>query len=346
MNNIVRLLVCLMSLLLLNDLSYAQSGSSGYMVIDSLRLGGEGGWDYLAVDPEAQRLYVSRSSHVQVVDIAKLSLVGDIPNTPGVHGIALPPSVDRGYTSNGRDSSVTVFERSTLKSIATIRVGARNPDAILYDPSTGRVFTFNGGSASTTAIETATGTVAGTLPLGGKPEFAVSDGEGKIFVNIEDKSEIVAFDARSLKELGRWSLAPGEEPSGLAIDRANRRLFAVCGNRLMVILDSESGKKVATLPIGSGVDGAAFDPGMHMAFSSNGEGTMTVIREEDPGQFSVLENIPTRRGARTVTVNDKTHRVYTVAARYGPAPAPTADRPHPRPAIEPGSVTLYVIGTR
>jgi YVTN family beta-propeller protein len=324
--------------------AYSQTISTGYHIIDSLQLGGEGGWDYLTVDTAAQRLYISRGSRVQVVDLEKLSVTGEIPNTSGVHGIALALSRGRGYTSNGRDSSVTVFDLRSLKELTRIRIDARNPDAILFDPFSGRVFTFNGGSANATVIETETNTAVATVPLGGKPEFAVSDGMGRIYVNIEDKSEIVAFDARSLKILKRWPLGPGEEPSGLALDREHQRLFSVCGNRLMVIVDANSGTIVATMPIGGGVDGAAYDQSQHLAFSSNGEGTLTVVKAERSDKYFVVETVSTRRSARTLTIDPKTHRIYTVAARFGPTPEPTADRPRPRPPIEPGSVTLYVLG--
>ncbi|MBI1802916.1 MAG: YncE family protein [Ignavibacteriae bacterium] len=321
-----------------------QSTASGYHIIDSLKLEGEGGWDYLTVDTSSERVYISRSSRVQVVDIGKHSLVGEIPNTIGVHGIALVPSLGKGYTSNGRDSSVTVFDLATLKTLRTIKIDARNPDAILFDPSSHRVFTFNGGSSNATAIDVGSDSIAGTVPLPGKPEAGVTDDNGTVFVNIEDKSVLVVFDSRTLKVLHTWPLAPGEEPSGLAIDKEHRRLFSGCGNRTMAIVDTDSGTVVTTVPIGNGVDGTAYDPASSFAFSTNGEGTLSVVREDTPTKFSVVENAATRRGARTIALDEKTHRIYTVSAKFGPPPAPTADRPHPRPAIEPGSVTLYTIG--
>jgi DNA-binding beta-propeller fold protein YncE len=330
--------------LLWTALAFGQTVGAGYHIIDSIQVGGDGGWDYLIVDSDAQRAYLSHATCVTVVDLAKHAVAGEIPNTPGVHGIALVPARGKGYTSNGRDSSVTVFDPATLTTLARIKIQARNPDAILYDPSSDRLFTFNGGSASATAIDTKSDTVLGTISLPGKPEFAVTDLKGTIYVNIEDKSLVVGFDARTLKVLSTWSIAPGDEPSGLAIDREHGRLLSVCGNKLMVVLDMASGKVIATVPTGEGTDGAAFDPGPHIAFSSNGEGTLTVVREDAPEKYSSAGNIPTRRGARTVTVDPKTHRVYTVSARFGPAPAPTPERPRPRPPVEPGSFTLYVIG--
>ncbi len=329
------------SLLVLAAGAFGQD--SGYHIVDSLRLSGEGGWDYLTVDTAAQRLYVSRGTRVQVVDIAKLSLVGEVPHTLGIHGIALVPSNGTGYTSNGRDSSVTVFDPKGLKAFATIRLDARNPDAILFDASSRRVFTFNGGSSSATAIDVDANNVVGAIRLGGKPEYAVSDGRGKIYVNLEDRNSIAVLDAHTMKLLSTWSLVPGEGPTGLAIDREHRRLFAGCSNRLMVILEADSGKVVATVPIGGGVDGTAYDPATHLAFSSNGEGTLTVVREESPEQFSRIEDVVTRRGARTLALDEKTHRIYTVTARFGPPPPPSADQPHPRPRVEPESTTLYVL---
>ncbi len=322
----------------------SQPSGSGYHIIDSLQLGGEGGWDYLTVDTSAERLYVSRGIRVQVIDLSTHSIVGEIPNTIGVHGIALVTSSGRGYTSNGRDSSVTVIDLKTLKTISVIKINARNPDAILFEPFSHRVFTFNGGSKDATAIDVGTNTVVGTIPLDGKPEFAVSDGRGHIFVNIEDKSELAMLDPVGLKVLKRWSLAPGEEPSGLAIDRTHRKLFSACGNQLMVVSDADSCSVVAKVPIGGGVDGAAFDPVSNLAFSSNGEGSLSVVQTGLHDKYSVVENVATRRGARTLVLDEKTHRIYTVTAKFGPPPAPTADRPRPRPSIEPGSVMLFTIG--
>ena len=322
----------------------SQPAGSGYHIIDSLRLGGEGGWDYLTVDTSAERVYVSRGIRVQVVDLAQHSVVGEIPNTTGVHGIALVTSSGKGFTSNGRDSSVTVFDLKTLKMLSTIKINAQNPDAILYDKPSHRVVTFNGRSGDATAIDAESNAIVGTIPLGGKPEFAVSDGAGRVFVNIEDKSELVMIDPAALKVLKRWSLAPGEEPSGLAMDREGRKLFSACGNKLMMISDADSGAVIGKVPIGGGVDGAGYDPALRLAFSSNGEGTLTVVREDPSGKCSVVEDAATLRGARTMAVDEKTHRIYTVTAKFGPPPAATAERPHPRPSIEPGSVTLYVIG--
>jgi DNA-binding beta-propeller fold protein YncE len=317
---------------------------STYHVVGRIPLAGEGGWDYLTVDAAARRLYVSRSTHVAVIDLDRDSVVGDIANTAGVHGIALAPDLGRGFTSNGRDSTVTIFDLTSLATLSTVTVTGRNPDAIAYDPASRRVFTFNGGGANATALDARAGTVLGTIALGGKPEFAVSDGRGRMYVNIEDKSEVVSFDTRTLAVQAHWPLAPCEDPTGLAIDRVHRRLFSVCGNRLMAILDADAGRVLATLPIGGGVDGAAFDSTAQLAFSSNGEGTLTVVREDSPTSFRVVETDSTQRGARTIALDAITHRLYLTTAQFGPAPVPTAERPRPRPSMVPGSVVVLVLG--
>jgi YVTN family beta-propeller protein len=316
---------------------------SSYHIVNQFKLGGEGGWDYLIVDPEARRLYVSHSTHVLVVDADTGAILGDIPDTAGVHGIALVPELNKGYTSNGRASTVTVFDLKTLKVLKQIPVG-KNPDAIIYDDASKRVFTMNGASDDTTAIDVKTDTVTGTLALGGKPEFAVTDGRGNVFVNIEDKSAIVEFDSRRLAVEANWPVAPAEEPSGLAFDRKHRRLFSVGSNKLMAVVNADTGKVLTTVPIGGGVDAAAFDPETGLVFSSNGDGTLTVVHEDSADKYSVVENVSTRRGARTMALDPKTHRVYLVTAEFGPPPAPTPERPRPRPSIVPGSFTLLVVG--
>jgi DNA-binding beta-propeller fold protein YncE len=316
---------------------------SGYHVARRITLGGDGGWDYLTVDTTAHRLFISRSTHVIVLSTDNEGVVGDIPNTPGVHGIALAPDLGRGFTSNGRDSSVTVFDLKTLAVLQRIHVPARNPDAIMYEPVSKRVFTFNGGSASATAIDAATGAVVGTVPLSGKPEFAVHDGNGRVFVNIEDRSELMSFDGRTLAISAHWPLAPCEEPSGLAIDRAHGMLLSGCSNKLMAVTSIAAGRVVASLPIGDGVDATAFDPVTQTAFSSNGEGTLTVIKASVGGAYAVTESVPTQRSARTMALDERTHRVYTVAAEFGAPPAPTTEVPRPRPPMVPGSFVILVL---
>jgi DNA-binding beta-propeller fold protein YncE len=314
------------------------SGASGYHVIKTVPVGGEGFWDYLSVDSEGRRLYISHGTHVQVMDIDTYALVGDIPDTQGVHGIALAPELGRGFTSNGRANTVTIFDLKTLKTLGTANAGT-NPDCIVYDPVTKRVFTMNGRSNNATAINAADGTVAGTLELVGKPEFAVADGKGSIYVNIEDKSELVQFDAQKLTVLNRWPLAPCQEPSGLAMDLKNRRLFAGCDNKMMAVVDADTGKVVATPAIGQGVDANRFDPETNYAFASNGEGTLTVVHEDSPDRFTVVENVPTKRSARTMALDLKTHNIFLAAADMEP-PAPGERRGR----MKPGSFVILVVG--
>jgi DNA-binding beta-propeller fold protein YncE len=314
------------------------AGASGYHVIKTVPVGGEGFWDYLSVDSGARRLYISHGTHVQVMDIDTYAIVGDIPDTQGVHGIALAPELGRGFTSNGRANTVTIFDLKTLKAIGTVNAGT-NPDAIVYDGVTKRVFTMNGRSGNATAINAAEGAVAGTLELGGKPEFAVADGKGSIYVNIEDKSELVQFDAHKLTVLNRWPLAPCEEPSGLAMDLKNRRLFAGCGNKMMAVVDADTGKVIATPAIGQGVDANRFDPETNYAFASNGEGTLTVVHEDSPDKFSVAENVPTKRSARTMALDHKTHNIFLAAADFEP-PAPGERRGR----MKPSSFVILVVG--
>lgn len=317
----------------------AAAQAPGYHVVRKIAAGGEGGWDYITVDTAGNRLFLSRGTHAMVIDLGRDSVIGDIPNTPGIHGVALAPELNRGFTTNGRDSSVTIFDYKTLAPIMVVKIPARNPDAILYDPATKRLFTFNGGTANSTAIDATNGTVIGNVDLGGKPESAVSEG-GKIYANVEDKSYIAVFDPKTLAVLARWPLAPCEEPTGLAIDRVHQRLFAGCGNKTMAVVDMRTGKVVASPAVGDGVDAAAFDPATQLAFTSNGEGSISVVHEDTPDKYTVVETVPTQRGARTMALNPKTHRLYTVTADFGPTPAPTADRPRPRPPMIPGSFVV------
>ncbi len=322
-----------------SPMATAQTSAPGYHVIHKIPAGGEGGWDYVTVDPDGNRLFLSRGTHAMVIDLGRNIVMGDIPNTLGIHGVALAPELNRGFTSNGRDSSVTIFDYKTLAPITVVKIPARNPDAILYDPATKRVFTFNGGTSNATAIDAASGTVVGNVDLAGTPEAGVVD-NGRGYVNLEDKNQIAVFDPKTLKVLARWPLAPCEEPSGLAIDRVHQRLFAGCGNKTMAVVDMKTGKVVASPTVGDGVDAAGFDPATQLAFTSNGEGTITVVHEDTPDKYTVVETVPTQRGARTMAVNPKTHRLYTVTADFGPTPAPTADRPRPRPPMIPGSFVV------
>jgi DNA-binding beta-propeller fold protein YncE len=315
----------------------------GYKVVTTYNVGGDGGWDYLIADAAARRLYISRATHVIVLDLDSGKTVGDIADTPGVHGIALAPELGRGFVSNGREGTVSIFDLKTLATISKVKAG-ENPDAILYDPATQRVFTFNGRSQDSTAIDAAKGTVLGTIKLDGKPEFAASDGKGEIFVNIEDKSELTAIDPNKLMVKSTWPLAPCESPSGLSMDRKNRRLFVGCDNKMMAVVNADTGKVLATPTIGDGVDATTFDAETGLAFASCGEGVLTVVREESPDKFSVAENVPTQAGARTLALDSKTHNVYLVTAKFGPPPAATPDNPHPRRSILPDSFVVLVVG--
>ena len=333
----------LASLTLLAAAAALAAAGPGYKVINTFKVGGDGGWDYLTADSAARRLYISRATHVIVLDLDSGKTVGDIADTPGVHGIALVPELGRGFVSNGREGTVSIFDIKTLATGSKVKVGD-NPDAILYDPATKRVFTFNGRSQDSTAIDATNGTVLGTIKLDGKPEFAATDGKGEIFVNIEDKSELTVIDPAKLAVKQSWPLAPCKEPSGLAIDAKHRRLFVGCDNKMMAVVNADTGKVLATPAIGDGVDATAFDGETGLAFASCGEGVLTVVREESPEKFSVAENVPTQQGARTMALDTKTHNVYVVTAKFGPPPAPTADNPHPRRTILPDSFVVLVVG--
>jgi DNA-binding beta-propeller fold protein YncE len=319
-------------------------GPSGYHLLKKIPLGGEGFWDYITFDPATRRLYISRGTRVVVLEVDSGKTVGEIPNTDGVHGIALVPEFNRGFTSNGRAGTVTIFDLKTLKVIGSAQAG-NNPDAIIYDPSSKRVFAMNGRSKNATAIDAATGNVAGTIPVDGKPEFAVADGAGHVYVNIEDKSEEQVIDSQNLKVTATWPLKPCQEPSGLAMDITHRRLFAGCDNKMMAVIDADSGKVVATPEIGEGVDANAFDAELGYAYASNGEsGTLTVVHEVSPDQYSVVENVPTQAHARTMALDPKTHQVFLVTADFGPAPAATPDNAHPRPTMVKDSFVVLIFG--
>jgi DNA-binding beta-propeller fold protein YncE len=312
-----------------------------YHLLKKVALGGEGMWDYLVCDSHARLLYIARSTHVMVVNADTYAVVGDIPGK-GVHGTALAPEFGRGFISDGKANAITVFDLKTLKVLGSVPAG-NNPDAIVYDSVSRRAFAFNGGSGTATVVDAASGKVAGTITLGGRPEFAVADGHGHIYNNLEDKSELVQIDSRKLMVTARWPLAPCESPSGLAMDREHRKLFSGCHNQMMAVVGADSGKVLATPAIGRGVDANAFDPGTQLIFSSNGDGTLTVIHEDSAGVTPVA-SVPTQRGVRTMALDLKTHRVYLVTAEFGASPAPTAEHPHPRPVAIPGTFTLLVFG--
>ena len=301
-------LIALASLFLVVPLSFAQT--SGYSVTGTIDLGGNGWWDYLSIDNAAHHLFVSNGNKVHIIDLKTNKQIGEIDNLHGVHGIAIANEFNKGFISNGRSDTVTVFNLETFKVIANVHVTGRNPDAIAYDPYSKRVFTFNGRSSNATAIDAKTDKVVGTITLDGKPEFAVSNGKGNMYVNIESKSEITEFNPKTLKILHTWSIAPGESPSGLAIDIKNNRLFAGCDNKMMVVVDANNGKVIATPKIGEGVDACRYDPETHFAFSSCGEGVLSVIKEISPNKFENIDNVKTVRRARTMELDESTHNIY------------------------------------
>jgi len=309
----------------------------GYHLLKTIPVPGDGGWDYVTIDPAARRVYVSHATRVEVLDADSGELKGQIPDTAGVHGIALAPDVGRGFTSNGRANTVTVFDLKTLKPLGTVPT-AKNPDCIIYDPSTHRVFAFNGGSASATAIDAAEGKAVGTLDLGGQPEFAAADGAGHVFVNLEDKGEVLKLDARGLKVLERWPIAPARAPVSLAIDAPNHRLFVGCRSKVLLVLNADDGKVVASVPIGERVDASAFDPETKLVFSSCGDGTVAVVRQESPDRYTAVETVKTRPGSKTMGLDPKTHRLFLPAAEY------RAAAPGTRPAMVPGSFAVLVFG--
>lgn len=319
--------------------------SPNYHLVKKTTIGGEGGWDYLMADAGGGRLYVSHGSQVEVLDLKSHEKVGVITPTPGIHGITVVPGTNVGYTTNGRPNTATMFDTKTFKATKEIPTG-KKPDAIMYDAFSGRVFIFNNEGNSATVLEAATGSVVGTVELGGAPEAAVTDDHGLIFVNLEDKNEVAVFDAKTLAVKHHWSLGTGEEPTGLAFDKMHHRLFSTCHNKEMVVLDSQTGKILAKVPIGSGVDGAVFDTSTNSAISSNGEGTLTVVKEVKPGQFEAVQTVTTERGARTITIDPKTNHVFVITAEYGPAPAATTENPRPRPAVKPGTFMVLEYAAR
>lgn len=312
-----------------------------YRILGSYTLGGDGGWDYLNLDPATGNLFITRGSHVMVVDPASGKQLADITGLQGIHGTAFVGN--RAYVSEGGADRIAVIDTKSLSKISEIAVGTR-PDGILFDPVSKRIFTFNGTSKDATAVDPVSGKAVGTVALGGKPEAAVSDGAGTIFVNIEDKSELVAFDAKTLTVMQHYPLAPCEEPSGGAADLAHGRIFSGCANKMIAVTDMKSGKAVAQIPIGDGVDANRFDPATGLVFSSNGRsGTLTIAHEDSPNKFTVLQNVATAEGARTMELDAKSHRVYVVTADLKPG-TPTADRPNPRPVPVPGTFRLIVLG--
>ena len=333
--------------LTLGGMAQAQTGPAKmpYHLLHTITVGGEGGWDYLNVDPAGERLYLSHGTQVEVVDLKTRKVMGTIPNTPGVHGIDVVPSANRGYITCGRNNTCVVFDLTTLQPIgAPIPTGPK-PDALLYDAFSKRVFLFSNAGGKSTVLNAATGAVEGTAELAGDIEAPATDGKGHIFANVEDKGEVVEFDAKTLVVRLRHKLAPGEEPTGLGYDPKANRLFSACHNEKLVVTDSKTGKQVAVLPIGQGVDGAVFDPSTDNVVTSNGgAGTFTVIHQDSPTKYTVVANMPTAKGARTIAIDPKTHHLFTCTADYGPTPAATTENPRPRPSIVPGTFRVLEYG--
>jgi YVTN family beta-propeller protein len=315
--------------------------AEGYKVLNKIKIGGTGGWDYVALDNTNRRIYASHGTSVEVVDPDAGKVVGQIPQLHGVHGIAVAPELNKGFITNGQSKSVTVFDLKTLAKLGEPATGT-NPDAVCYEPKTQRIFTFNGGSNDATVIDAKTNEIVATLPLNGKPEFCVVDGAGKIYNNLEDKSEVIEIDAAKPAVTRRVSLAPAESPSGLAIDVKNKKLFSVCDNKMMAVTDIATMKVIATPAIGTGPDAAGFDPGTGLAFSSNGDGTLTIVKLVN-GKYEAADTVATERGARTMTVDPKLHRVYLLAAEYGPAPEAKEGKKG-RPPVLPDSFHVLVVG--
>jgi YVTN family beta-propeller protein len=294
----------------------ASATAADYQITRKIPIPGKGSWDYLIVDEGGRRLYVSHGTQVEVLDVDSGAIVGKVENTAGVHGIAIASELGRGFVSNGQSSTVTIFDLKTLKTIAEVPVG-KKPDAIIYDPATSRVFAFNGDSSSASAIEAATGKVVGTVDLGGGPEYAVADGSGYVYNNLEDASLVLKINALTLKVEQRWPTAPCASPSSMAMDRPNRRLFIGCRNKLMAAMNADSGRVITTLPIGDHVDATAFDPASRLIFNSNGEGTITVVHEDGPDKYSVVETVKTLPKAKTMALDPKTHQLFLSTAEEG-----------------------------
>ncbi|MBF2709547.1 YncE family protein [Flavobacterium soyangense] len=317
--------------------------SQNYKVSKKINVAGDEGWDYLAVDEVNHHLFVSHGNVVNVIDLKSDKTIATIPDTKGVHGIAIANDLNKAFITDGKDNAVTIINLKTFEFIDKVTIEGQKPDAVLYDPFSKKVFTYNAKSNDATVLDAITNKVVKTIPLGGKPEFSVTNTNGLIYVNIEDKNEIKTIDATKLEVVATWSIAPGNEPSGLAIDLETNRLFSVCGNNLMVIVDATNGKIIKTLPIGDGCDGVAFDAKKKLIFSSNGEGTITVVKEENANTFSVFETVKTQKGARTIALNKTTNQLYLSTAEFGEKPEPTTENPKPRASLIPNSFVVLVV---
>ena len=323
--------------------AHAENGKPTYAVADTLNLAGSTRWDYLTFDASRHRLFITRGDSVDVLDTDSKTIVGTIPGLKGVHGVALAPGFNKGFITEGKNNRVSVFDLATLQILTTIPTGAK-PDAVVYDEATQRVFAADGDSGDLTAIDAASGAAIGAIALGGQPEFIAADGTGRVYVNLEDKSEIAIVDARTLKLLARYDLAPGcKSPTGLAMDQADKRLFAVCANKEMLVVDAGTGKILDTLPIGQHSDAAAFDPATGLAFASNGDGTLTIVSAAEEGGYKVAQTVATKPAARTMALDPMTHKIYLAAAEIEGFDPPTESHPDPRPRIKPDSFMILTV---
>ena len=315
-----------------------------YKFLNEIPISGEGGWDILTIDSAASRLYLSHATKVVVVDLNKNSVAGEIADTPGVHGFVAVPELQRGFSSNGKEAKSSVVDLKTSKTVSKIDTG-ESPDALVYEPLRGEVYVFNHKGNSATVIDAKQAKVVATIPLGGGPEFAVADVNAKrIYCNIEDKSEVAVIDTEKHEVIARWPVAPATEPSGIALDAVHHRLFATCHNKMMAMLDTETGKVIVTVPIGAGVDGCAFDEATQLAFASCGDGTTTIAKEETPERLTVVQTLKTERGARTIALDPRTHRIYLPSAQFQPPPSPSPGMSPGRPTVVPNTLKLLVYG--
>ncbi len=322
----------------------AATAQPDYRFLTEIPIGGEGGWDILNIDSPAHRLYLSHATKVVVVDIEKNTLAGEITDTPGVHAFLPVPELKRGFSSNGRENKSSVVDLTTLRTIEKVDTG-ESPDAIVYEPKRGEVYIFNHRGNSVTVIEAKSATVVVTIALGGSPEFAVADTDAsRVYCNLEDKGEVVVIDTTKREVAARWPLAPGEEPTGIALDAAHHRLFAACNNKMLVMLNTDTGKVVATVPIGSGTDGCAFDATTQLAFVSCGEGVTTIAKEETPDKLEVVQTLRTAPRARTIALDPQTHKIYLPTAEFQPAPSPSPGASPSRPTVIANTMKLLVFG--
>lgn len=332
--------------ILLMGFGFTNCNSQTYKIAEKINIAGNDGWDYLAVDEINQHLFVSHGSVVNVIDLKSNILITTIPDTKGVHGIAVANDLNKAFISNGKDNSVSIINLQTFELMAKVPIQGKNPDAILYDAFSKKVFTYNGKSNDATVLDAISNKELKSIALDGKPEFSVTNSKGLVYVNIEDKNEIKTIDATTLEVTNTWSIAPGEEPTGLAIDLETNRLFSVCGNNKMVVVDALNGKIMKTIAIGEGCDGVAFNPKNNLIFCSNGEGSITVVKEKNASSFSLQETIKTQKGARTIALNKITNQLYLSTANFGEKPKPTLDNPNPRASIIPNTFAVLVIDTK